>query len=77
MALFKVLRGNRQNLPSERHDGWAYFCSDTGEFFIDYDTNTKDENGKAIIERKRIAGGAQIVEWESGDENPNAKEGES
>lgn len=36
MALFKVNRGNSTTLPSTMTDGWAYFCTDTGEFFIDY-----------------------------------------
>ena len=40
MALFKVLRGQEANLASQPlNDGWAYFCSDTGNFFIDH-TNT-------------------------------------
>lgn len=37
MALFKVYRGNRDALPETKHDGYAYFCADTGEFFIDVD----------------------------------------
>lgn len=36
MALFKVSRGNSTTLPATLTDGWAYFCTDTGEFFIDY-----------------------------------------
>ena len=63
MALFKVLRGNRSNLPGAKHDGWAYFCTDTGEFFIDYDTGKSDENGP-ILERKQIKGsGVQLIDW--------------
>lgn len=50
MALFKIYRGDRNNLPggwnaengtvqdvSKLHDGYAYFCADTGELFIDVD----------------------------------------
>ena len=48
MALFKISRGASANLPIERHDGWAYFCTDTAEFFIDY----LDENG--ILQRKSL-----------------------
>ena len=48
MALFKVNRGNSTTLPSTMTDGWAYFCTDTGEFFIDY----ADSNG--ILHRKQI-----------------------
>lgn len=41
MALFKISRGNRSNLPTAMTDGWAYFCTDTAEFYIDY----KDSSG--------------------------------
>lgn len=36
MALFKVCRGNETDLPSAKNDGWAYFCTDTGNFYIDH-----------------------------------------
>ena len=39
MALFKILRGNANSLPPNYHDGWAYFTTDTHEFFIDYTDN--------------------------------------
>ena len=48
MALFKINRGNSASLPVEKHDGWAYFCTDTGEFYIDY----ADDNGNLC--RKQI-----------------------
>lgn len=48
MALFKVSRGNSTSLPHQMTDGCAYFCKDTGEFFIDY----KDSNG--VLCRKPI-----------------------
>lgn len=48
MALFKSLRGKRENLPSAKTDGYAYFCTDDGSFHIDY----KDDSG--IIQRKQI-----------------------
>lgn len=48
MALFKVNRGNSSSLPSQMTDGWAYFCTDTAEFFIDY----ADEND--ALHRKKI-----------------------
>ena len=48
MALFKVNRGNSATLPSVKTDGWAYFCTDTGEFFIDY----SDSDG--VLHRKQI-----------------------
>lgn len=48
MALFKINRGNSTTLPTSLTDGWAYFCTDTGEFFIDY----ADSNGS--LHRKQI-----------------------
>ena len=30
MALFKVNRGPKANLPSTKTDGYAYFCTDDG-----------------------------------------------
>ena len=36
MALFKILRGNAASLPKEKKDGYAYFCTDTHDFYIDY-----------------------------------------
>lgn len=48
MALFKSLRGKRENLPSTKTDGYAYFCTDDGTFWIDY----KDENN--VVQRKQL-----------------------
>ena len=48
MALFKSLRGKRGNLPSTKTDGYAYFCTDDGTFWIDY----TDENG--TLQRKQL-----------------------
>ena len=48
MALFKTLRGKRENLPEKKTDGYAYFCIDDGTFWIDY----KDDNN--IVQRKQI-----------------------
>lgn len=51
MALFKVSKGLKANLPSTKTDGYAYFCTDDGSFWIDY----KDGNG--ILQRKQIDAG--------------------
>lgn len=48
MALFKSLRGRRENIPTTKTDGYAYFCTDDATFWIDY----KDENGN--LQRKSI-----------------------
>lgn len=49
MALFKPFRGNRRSLDTqEKHDGYAYFCTDDGSFHIDF----VDSNGN--LQRKQI-----------------------
>lgn len=48
MALFKPLLGKRENLPTTLTNGYAYFCTDDGSFWIDY----TDSNG--VIKRKQI-----------------------
>ena len=35
MALFKIFRGTSEDLPSTIHDGYAYFTTDDGKFYID------------------------------------------
>lgn len=56
MALFKVCRGKRENLPSTKTDGYAYFCTD-GSFWVDY----TDENGE--LQRKQLnAKEAELLE---------------
>ena len=50
MALFKILRGNREALDEqELHDGYAYFTPDTGEFFIDYLNNYIFPSQKSVF----------------------------
>lgn len=58
MALFKVNRGNSATLPVVMTDGWAYFCTDTGEFFIDYADSNGELHRKQINadEAKKLAG---------------------
>ena len=48
MALFKISRGDSSNLPSTKTDGWAYFCSDSGGFYIDF------EDADGNLQRKQI-----------------------
>lgn len=36
VAQFKILRGLSYNIPSIIDDGCIYFCTDTGNMFIDY-----------------------------------------
>ena len=41
MALFKIFKGNVENLPLDKHEGYAYFTEDTKELYIDIDNNTR------------------------------------
>lgn len=55
MALFKILRGNETALPKNKTDGYAYFCTDTGSFFIDYTDGEVDLSGNLVIKRSKIS----------------------
>lgn len=48
MSLFKVYRGTKEVLPKTLHDGYAYFCADTGEFFIDVDLSSDGSGLKRV-----------------------------
>ena len=50
MTTLKINRGKSTNLPSTKVDGNIYFCTDTGDYYIDY----KDDNN--VIQRKKIDG---------------------
>ena len=39
MALFKISKGVKANLPSTYNEGYCYFTTDDGKFYIDT-TNT-------------------------------------
>ena len=48
MALFKILKGTG-DLPATKNEGWAYVKktgSDTANFYVDYDANTRVQVGK-------------------------------
>lgn len=48
MALFKILKG-AGNLPTTKNEGWAYVKktgSETANFYVDYDANTRVQIGK-------------------------------
>ena len=63
MTPFKINRGLEKELPTALTDGWAYFCTDTGNFYIDY---TDVENG---LTRKLISSEfASKIRYENEDE---------
>lgn len=49
MALFKVFRGKKVNLPNTLIDGYAYYTTDDGKFYID-----AAGQGETLAERKCI-----------------------
>lgn len=51
MALFKVFKGVKSSLPSllSSQDGYCYFTTDDGMFYIDY------KNTKGTLERKALS----------------------
>ena len=51
MALFKIYRGNAENLPAALHDGYAYFVIDTGDFYIDA-MSTNNQLQRTLINPK-------------------------
>ena len=55
MALFKINRGVNANLPTARHDGYAYFTTDDGKFYIDFaDPGGVLQEDGTTVERKAL-----------------------
>ena len=48
MALFKVSKGLKANLPSAKTEGYCWYTTDDSLFYIDY----KDKNG--TLQRKAL-----------------------
>ena len=49
MALFKICRGLEANLPTTLTNGYAYFCTNTGNFYIDH------LNAQSTLVRSKIS----------------------
>lgn len=55
MALFKVLRGNKTNLPQqELHDGYAWYTTDEGGFYIDAEVSSNNVVRKKINDADNV-----------------------
>jgi hypothetical protein len=54
MALFKISKGKESNLPKNTTEGFAYFTTDEGNFFIDIETNSFTSHEKAVAAGARI-----------------------
>lgn len=61
MALFKILKGQSQNLPSELHEGYAYFLTDTGEFYVDISDSERKQLSAEKLSRTR-SGETEVIE---------------
>lgn len=62
MALFKVFRGQRNDLDSvTKVDGHAYFCTDDGSFWIDYLDGT--EIKRKQVNESELASLNEQIEW--------------
>lgn len=79
MPLFKAYRGNKADLPggwneelqkpndeSKMHDGYVYFCADTGEFFVDVDLSGNGSDLKRVpitaLTAARLSNGERTID---------------
>ena len=66
MAIFKICRGAEANLPSTKTDGYAYFTTDTGNFYIDYkntsNTLVRSKLSAEYAEKLRYSSGSSTIE---------------
>lgn len=49
MSLFKISRGAENKLPSKLTDGYAYFTTDNGNFYIDH------PNAQGVLVRSQLS----------------------
>ena len=66
MALFKISKGNKTNLPTKLTEGYAYFCEDTHEFYIDHHDPDKP-NDETAVKRSLIRAEATNIYWHNHD----------
>lgn len=66
MALFKINRGSEKNLPAGITDGYAYFCTDNQNFYIDFidssGVSTRKKLGVEFAEKLRYLKDGVYVE---------------
>lgn len=67
MALFKISKGLKNNLPSSKTDGWCYFTTDDGKFWIDYKDTDNALKRKAV--NAAYADTAGKLDTSAGDAN--------
>lgn len=55
MALFKILKGNKANLPETKTAGYMYITEDTGDIFVDISTDSRIQlNSNAANKIRKI-----------------------
>lgn len=65
MALFKILKGAQANLPSKITEGYAYFTTDEGNFYIDVDATTRMQvNANKAFSAMKLQNGEEVIEFE-------------
>lgn len=71
MALFKLMRGWEADIPSTMVDGVAYFCKDTGNYYIDHlneaGTLTRSKISAKYADKLRYVDGSETVEISPSD----------
>lgn len=46
MSLFRILKGESARISTDKtpfHEGWFYYCTDNGQFYMDVTTGDKQE----------------------------------
>lgn len=73
MALFKILKGKANDLPTTYHEGYCYFTTDTGKFYIDI-SNTQADSSRVELNAATAdtALVANSVAWSNVSNKPNS-----
>ena len=54
MALFKILKGQEKNLPTNKTEGWAYVTTDEGNMYVDVSTSKRVKIGSHADTASRL-----------------------
>lgn len=69
MALFKIMRGSSSRLESvEFHDGYAYYCTDDGSFYIDAVVSGENKRTKINPKTSMISATLTSSGWSNGSQ---------
>lgn len=62
MALFKISKGLAANLPSSKTEGWCYFTTDDGKFYIDVSDTVRQVLNANYADKAGLATEAEYAE---------------